>query len=274
VVLLQVERLTAGYTQLPVVQDVTIRAQAGSLVSIIGPNGSGKSTLLKAIMGFLKPMSGSVTVEDRDVTGWAPHRIVRGGAGYVPQLSNIFVSLTVEENLEMGGFTYAADVRTRMEEVLQTLPDLLAARKKKAGELSGGQRNLLGVARALMIEPKVVLVDEPTAGLAPANSRRIWDELLRISAAGKAVVVVEQNVDLALRNSTWTYVLVAGKNRLEGPSESVMQEDLHGIFLGHEPTDGPGVAREQPPSTKPVVTPQLPSNTVTDSEEVKKWSAG
>lgn len=273
-VLLQVERLTAGYTQLPVVQDVTIRAEAGSLVSIIGPNGSGKSTLLKAIMGFLKPMSGSVTVDARNVTGWAPHRIVRGGTGYVPQLSNIFVSLTVEENLEMGGFTYGADVRSRMEQVLQTLPDLLTARKKKAGELSGGQRNLLGVARALMIEPKVVLVDEPTAGLAPANSRRIWDELLRISAAGKAVVVVEQNVDLALRNSTWTYVLVAGKNRLEGPSEAVMQEDLHGIFLGHEPTDDSRTATEQPPMTTPALNPHLPSNTVTDSEEVKKWSAG
>jgi ABC-type branched-subunit amino acid transport system ATPase component len=266
--LLQVESLTAGYTRLPVVQSVRVRAEAGAVVSIIGPNGSGKSTLLKAIMGFLKPTAGAVTLDGDNVTGWASHRIVRRGAGYVPQLSNIFVSLTVEENLEMGGFTYAGDVRARMEQVLGTFPDLQDARKKKAGELSGGQRNLLGVARALMLEPKVVLVDEPTAGLAPANSKRIWEQLLRVSEAGAAVVVVEQNVDLALRNSTWTYVLVAGQNRFDGPSAAVLQEDLHGMFLGNQPHNGPGPERALPTPAAPVPTTEPPINSARNSEEV------
>jgi ABC-type branched-subunit amino acid transport system ATPase component len=247
VALLKVESLTAGYGPLPVIHEIGIKAEPGSIVAIIGPNGSGKSTLLKAIMGLLKPMAGRVEADGVDVTGWKSHRIVSSGIGYVPQLNNVFVSLNVVENLEMGAFSYRGNIRSRIEKVLASFPDLAAARSKKAGALSGGQRNLLGVARALMLEPKVVLVDEPTAGLAPANSRRVWEALVNIAAAGTAVVVVEQNVDMALERADWAYVLVAGRNRLDGRAEVVKGHDLHALFLGQaEPSASNGHGVQEP----------------------------
>jgi ABC-type branched-subunit amino acid transport system ATPase component len=246
--LLKVDALTAGYSQLPVIHEVAIRAEPGSIVAILGPNGSGKSTLLKAIMGLLKPMSGRVESDGRDVTGWPSHRIVSSGIGYVPQFNNVFVSLTVVENLEMGAFTYRGNVRSRIETVLASFPDLAAARAKKAGALSGGQRNLLGVARALMLDPKVVLVDEPTAGLAPANSRRVWEALVKIAQSGTAVVVVEQNVDMALEQAGQAYVLVAGRNRLDGSANEVKAHDLHAIFLGQAESPGPNGQRSTAPN--------------------------
>jgi ABC-type branched-subunit amino acid transport system ATPase component len=234
--LLNVEALTAGYTQLPVITGIGLRAEAGSIVAIVGPNGSGKSTLLKAIIGLLKPMSGRVEADGQDLTGWPTHRIVSRGIGYVPQFNNVFVSLNIVENLEMGAFSFSGDPRPRVEKVLESFPDLAAARTKKAGALSGGQRNLLGVARALMLEPKVILVDEPTAGLAPKNSARVWEALTKIAAGGTAVVVVEQNVDMALGHAHRAYVMVAGRNRLDGTADEVRAHDLHAIFLGqHEP---------------------------------------
>jgi ABC-type branched-subunit amino acid transport system ATPase component len=253
--LLQVDALTAGYTRLPVTHEVTIRAEAGAIVAILGPNGSGKSTLLKAMSGILKPMTGKVTVAGTDMTGWASYRIARGGVGYVPQLNSVFPSLTIVENLEMGGFTHRGDLRSRIDLVLDSFPDLAAARRKKAGELSGGQRNILGVARALMLDPKVILVDEPTAGLAPANAWRMWDELIKIAKTGAAVVVVEQNVDVALRGSQWAYVLVAGRNRLDGASESLINEDLHSVFLG-----------QQVQATRPPMVAGDPSRSIPSAE--------
>jgi branched-chain amino acid transport system ATP-binding protein len=230
--LLNVESLTAGYTQLPVIHGIGLQAEAGSIVAIVGPNGSGKSTLLKAIIGLLKPMSGHVHADGQDLTGWPTHKIVSRGIGYVPQFNNVFVSLNIVENLEMGAFSFAGDSKPRVERVLASFPDLAAARSKKAGALSGGQRNLLGVARALMLEPKVILVDEPTAGLAPQNSKRVWEALTKIAAEGTAVVVVEQNVDMALDHADRAYVMVAGRNRLNGSATEVRAHDLHAIFLG------------------------------------------
>jgi ABC-type branched-subunit amino acid transport system ATPase component len=253
--LLQVDRLTAGYTRLPVTHEVSIRAEAKSIVAVLGPNGSGKSTLLKAMAGLLKPMSGSVIVDGTDMSGWPAYRIARSGVGYVPQLSNVFPSLTIVENLEMGGYTLRGDVQSHVERVLDLFPDLAAGRRKKAGELSGGQRNLLGVARALMLDPKVLLVDEPTAGLAPGNASRMWEELIKIAQAGAAVVVVEQNVDVALRGSKWAYVLVTGTNRLDGPSSEVIDADLHAIFLGQQAS---GVDRSAPQSLSNSATPVAP----------------
>jgi ABC-type branched-subunit amino acid transport system ATPase component len=215
-----------------------LKAEASTIVAIIGPNGSGKSTLLKAVIGLLKPMSGRVEADGQDVTGWPPHRIVARGIGYVPQFNNVFVSLNIVENLEMGAFTFSGDARPRIEKVLASFPDLAAARTKKAGALSGGQRNLLGVARALMLEPKVILVDEPTAGLAPKNSKRVWEALTSIAAAGTAVVVVEQNVDMALDHANYAYVMVAGRNRLDGSANEVRAHDLHAIFLGQNESTG------------------------------------
>jgi branched-chain amino acid transport system ATP-binding protein len=234
--LLRVEGLTAGYTQLPVIQDLSLECRPGSIVTILGPNGSGKSTLLKTAVGLLKPMAGSVRVGDTDITGWKPFKVARSGVGYVPQMSNVFVSLTVLENLEMGAFSIRGDVRERIREVLDAFPDLADAIGKKAGQLSGGQRNLLGVARALMLRPQVILVDEPTAGLAPNNTKRIWDGLSQIAKGGTAVVVAEQNVDVALAHADRAYVLVAGRTKLEGPAAAAREADLHAMFLGQEPS--------------------------------------
>jgi ABC-type branched-subunit amino acid transport system ATPase component len=230
--LLEVDGLTAGYGSLPVVQSVSIRAEAGSITAVIGPNGSGKSTLLKAIIGLLRLSSGRVRLEGKDITGWRPYQIAREGLGYVPQLSGIFPSLTVIENLEMGAVAAAQRNRPTVDHVLADFPDLKAAGTKRAGQLSGGQRNLLGVARALMMAPKAILVDEPTAGLAPANAERVWQQLERISSRGLAVLVVEQNVDAALARSQWSYVMANGGTQLEGPSKEIALPKLDDIFLG------------------------------------------
>ncbi|MEA2683708.1 MAG: branched-chain amino acid transport system ATP-binding protein [Chloroflexota bacterium] len=237
--MLRVDRLTAGYSLLPIINEVSVASRDAAIVSVIGPNGSGKSTLLKAMIGLLKPMSGTVVLGDLDIAGWTPHKIVRQGVGYVPQNNSVFPSLSIVENLEMGAFARTDDIGPKVEKVLDSFPDLKAATKKKAGDLSVGQRNLLGVARALMLDPKVILVDEPTAGLAPQNADRIWQQLHMIASDGAAVIVVEQNVDKALEHSEWAYVMVAGRNRLDGPSADVAREDLRAIFLGQN--EGPAL---------------------------------
>jgi ABC-type branched-subunit amino acid transport system ATPase component len=234
---LRVEGLAAGYSEIPVVRDVTIEAGGGSTVCVLGPNGSGKSTLLKAIVGLLKVTAGRVAVSGNDVTGLPVHEVVRQGVGYVPQSKNVFPSLSVVENLEMGAFVRDGVVDGLVEEVLDKFPDLKDARKKAAGNLSGGQKNLLGLARALMLDPAVILVDEPTAGLSPSNAARIWQQLSAIAAAGTSVVVVEQNADVALEHSDWCYVLVAGTVRLSSVARSVAPEVLTELFLGGVTSD-------------------------------------
>ncbi|HXT36310.1 MAG TPA: ABC transporter ATP-binding protein [Chloroflexota bacterium] len=232
---LVVEELTAGYNRLPVASDVSLRAEAGSVTALIGPNGAGKSTILKAIFGVLRPMGGSVALAGRALTGWPAYRIAQAGMGYVPQVNNVFPTLSVAENLEMGAYTRTGDIRSRMSQVFDMFPDLKQAARRQAGELSGGQRNMLGMARALMLDPRVLLLDEPTAGLAPIYVERIWDRVRAIAATGTGVVVVEQNVDLALTHADWAYVLIAGRNSLDGPAAQVMRKDLASIFLGQAP---------------------------------------
>ena len=229
---LRIDSLTAGYSQVPVVREVTLTVGGGSIVSVLGSNGSGKSTLLKATMGLLSVASGRVTVGDKVVSGLRPHKIVREGVGYVPQSKNVFPSLSVVENLEMGAFVRTGDVAAAIEDVLDKFPDLKDARRKVAGNLSGGQKNLLGLARALMLGPSVILVDEPTAGLSVRNSDRIWQQLLAIAADGTSVLVVEQNADVALEHSDWCYVLVAGEVRLSSAASTVDAEVLNDLFLG------------------------------------------
>jgi ABC-type branched-subunit amino acid transport system ATPase component len=232
--------LTAGYSKVPVVQDVDVEAEPGHVVAIVGPNGAGKSTMLKAMFGLLRNSSGSIRLAGEEIGGWPAFRIARSGMAYVPQVINVFTNLSVVENLEMGGYTLKSGTARRVEEVLEIFPDLNTARTKKAGNLSGGQRNMLGMARALMLEPKVVLLDEPTAGLSPAYTGVVWDQIRRVAALGTGVVVVEQNVDLAVKNADWVYVLVAGRNRLDGPAPAVGNEDLPSIFLGGGVTDFKG----------------------------------
>ncbi len=220
---LRAEGITAGYSHVPVVRDLAVRAESGRVVAILGPNGSGKSTFMKALTGQLRLAGGSVWVGAKEVTGLPAHKIARSGLGYVPQVANVFPSLTVVENLEMGGYTRKHGVKERIGEVLEIFPDLSKARMKRAGALSGGQRNLLGI---------VVLLDEPTAGLSPAYTQIVWEQVKRIAASGAAVVVVEQNVDLALDAADWIYLLVDGRNHLEGTPGEVKAHDISAIFLG------------------------------------------
>jgi ABC-type branched-subunit amino acid transport system ATPase component len=230
--ILDVIDIEAGYGTLPILQGVCLSARPGSLVAVLGPNGSGKSTLLKTVIGLLKPTRGQVRLDGTDMAGLPPHIVARRGIGYVPQIQNVFWSLTVRENLELGGATLGANAGARLEGILTSFPDLAAASKKRAGTLSGGQRNILGVARALMLDPKVLLVDEPTAGLSPTNADLVWDALETVARSNTAVVVVEQSVDAALSRVDSGYVLTAGRNRLHGTAAELREADLESIFLG------------------------------------------
>lgn len=240
---LQVENLTAGYTAVPIVSDVHLSAEPERILAVVGPNGAGKSTMLKAVCGLLRNVSGRVVVDGQDVRGWRPHLIARRGIAYVPQVANIFPSLTVTENLEIGGYVARREIRSRTAGVFEVFPDLRRAARQKASNLSGGQRNMLAMARALMLAPKVVLLDEPTAGLAPIYVGTVWKLVQRVAASGAAVVVVEQNVDLALRHAHTVAVLVNGRNRLQGTPDEVRQQDLSAIFLGTGATP-PGSSAE------------------------------
>lgn len=230
---LSAEGITAGYGPVPIVHEASLRAEAGQIVAVLGPNGAGKSTLLKAIFGYLKPRSGRVLLRGADVTGLAPEALVSRGAGYVPQVGNVFPSLTVRENLEMGAYLRRGGVRERLDAVLAIFPDLGKALERRAGTLSGGQRSMLAMGRGLMLDPAVLLLDEPTAGLAPEYTGEVWRQMKRIAAAGTAVVVVEQNATAALQSADWAYVLVAGRNRHDDRAAALLDNpDLGRMFLG------------------------------------------
>jgi ABC-type branched-subunit amino acid transport system ATPase component len=238
---LHVEGITGGYGKTPIVQDVSIGAEAGKIVTLIGPNGAGKSTFLKVIAGVLPATTGSVKVEGREIANLPANRVARLGLAYVPQEANVFPTLTIRENLEMGGFILRGELGHRIVHLYELFPDLKAAERKKAGNLSGGQRNMLAMARALMLDPKVLLLDEPTAGLSPIYTDVVWQKVHAIADTGTAVVVVEQNVERAVANSDWVYVLVAGRNRVEGTPDHLGTLDLPAIFLGKKGENVPGV---------------------------------
>ena len=246
---LQVDGMTGGYGKNTIVQEVSVRARPGQVVSIVGPNGAGKSTFLKLVAGVLSPLAGSVVVDGKQLANLPANRIARMGLAYVPQEANVFPTLTIKENLEMGGFILRGDLSARIHHLFELFPDLEAATKKKAGQLSGGQRNMLAMARALMLDPKVLLLDEPTAGLSPIYTDVVWQKVRAIAQSGTAVVVVEQNVERAIANSDWVYVLVAGRNRVDGTAEQMRALDLPAIFLGKK---GGGEPREpdQSPATE------------------------
>ncbi len=243
--ILVVEHMVGGYGKIPVVQDVSLRAKQGQIVTIVGPNGAGKSTFMKLMAGVLHPMSGNVQLASKNVTNLPANLMTREGLAYVPQENNVFPRMTIKENLEMGGFILSGDLNARIAELYTLFPDLEAAGTKKAGQLSGGQRNMLAMARALMLDPKVLLLDEPTAGLSPLYTDVVWQKVHEIVAKGTTVVVVEQNVDRAVANSDWVYVLVAGRNRVDGTPEAMRALDLSAIFLGKKGADStPAVSLE------------------------------
>jgi ABC-type branched-subunit amino acid transport system ATPase component len=232
VIYLEATDITAGYGRLPIVHEVSIRAESGKVTALIGPNGAGKSTFLKAICGLMPSMTGHVQLIGKEVSGFRPHRLARAGMAYVPQVNNVFSSLSIKENLELGALAATKGQSSRMQEVLELFPDLATAQSKAGGDLSGGQRNMLGIARALMIEPKVLLLDEPTAGLAPLVANTLWDRIGAIARTGTAVVIVEQNVDALMEHAHWLYVLVAGRVRFQGAPAEITRDRVVQLFLG------------------------------------------
>jgi len=232
---LAAEHVTAGYGGNPIIHEVSITVGPGEVVSIVGPNGSGKSTLLKSLVGIVEILAGSVTVGERDVTHWAPEEVARIGVGYVPQVDDVFAPLTVRENLEMGGYLLRpADVGARIDYVIELFPQLGRMLRRRAGKLSGGERKMLAMARALMLEPAVVLLDEPTANLAPAIAHTVLSEhVRRLAVTGASVLVVEQRARAVLEISDRTYVLGGGRLRMEGtPAELASSEAFVESFLG------------------------------------------
>ncbi len=231
--LLQVREVVSGYGETEILHGVSIAVDEGEIVTIIGPNGSGKSTLLKTIIGLVEAKKGRVSFRGEDITGVAPESIVRKGISYVPQSSNVFPSLTIHENLEMGAFVRTDDFRQRIAEIYDLFPDLAERPRERAGRLSGGQRQMLALARALMLDPVLLLLDEPSAGLAPNLVTLVLDKILGINRTGVAIVLVEQNAQQALKLSSRGYVLASGQNQLEDRGEKLLENpEVARLYLG------------------------------------------
>jgi|HubBroStandDraft_6_1064221.scaffolds.fasta_scaffold129274_2 ABC-type branched-subunit amino acid transport system ATPase component len=232
---LVISDLTAGYGGPPIIEGVGLEARPGAITAVVGPNGAGKSTLLKTIAGVIRPSRGEIRVCGQVTTGLTADRLVQRGMAYVPQVANVFPSLTVFENLEMGAYTSKSSsaVRARIEELYELFPDLRLAARRPAKTLSGGQRNMLAMARGLMSRPKVLLVDEPTAGMAPKFESAVWEHIVQVRQTGVAVVVVEQNTRRTLSHADWAYVLVLGRNRLSGPPAQLLDdEEVVALYIG------------------------------------------
>jgi ABC-type branched-subunit amino acid transport system ATPase component len=233
VALLTVEGLTTGYGEMEVLRSVSLRVLPGSIVSIIGPNGAGKSTAMKAVFGLLRPWQGSIRFGDREIGALSPDRIVRLGMCYVPQTDNVFPSLTVEENLEMGAFVLAGPTKERKERVYELFPRLAERRRQRAGKMSGGERQMVAMGRALMLDPQLLLLDEPSAGLAPLLVDMIFDKIREVNATGVAVLMVEQNAKKSLQLADHAYVLVGGENRIDGAGADLLEDpDVGRLYLG------------------------------------------
>jgi ABC-type branched-subunit amino acid transport system ATPase component len=242
---LRLTDVAAGYGGAPIVSEVNISVGPGEVVSIIGPNGAGKSTLLKAVTGRLPVANGTVTFGDRDITNMRGHLLARMGLGFVPQTRDVFDTLTVTENLEMGGYLLTKQQLTaRTDAVLSTFPALADMRTRTASKLSGGERKMLAVARVLMLEPKMLVLDEPTSNLSPDLSRSVLrDQVRRLADTGTSVLLVEQKAFEALGVSDWAYILVAGRVELAGPaSEILARPDIREVFLGQSARDAPARA--------------------------------
>jgi branched-chain amino acid transport system ATP-binding protein len=232
--ILSLNDITAGYGgDAPILHGVSLSLEPGEIVSIIGPNGAGKSTAMKAVFGMLDMRGGSVVLDDEDITGEAPEKVVARGVCFVPQTDNVFPNLSVEENLEMGAYILNGPIDEPLNHVYDLFPPLLEKRRQAAGTLSGGQRQMVAMGRALMLSPKVLMLDEPTAGLSPKYAQEIFDLVLRVNAAGTPVLMVEQNAKQALAISHRGYVLVDGQNRHEGTGKDLIADrEVAEMFLG------------------------------------------
>ena len=223
-VALEIENLYVGYYEdLNILQGVDVKVQRAKITTILGANGVGKSTLLKAIYGFLKPNQGRVLLEGKNVTGVPTHRLIDLGLAYIPQHPGIFRWMSIEENLEMGAYTFRNDkarIERKKEEIYARFPVLKERRKSLAGKLSGGQQRMVEVGRTLMTDPSVMLVDEPTAGLAKLLSEEVYDMLVGLKNSGITILLVDQEILQALKVADYVYVLELGRNKYEGPVEA------------------------------------------------------
>jgi len=226
--------MTCGYGGADIIHDCDLTVERGEIAVVVGPNGAGKSTAMKAVFGMLELREGTVTLDGRDITGLAPQDRVPAGMAFVPQNRNVFVSLTVEENLEMGAFIRDDDeIEDTKEQVFGLFPILSEKRDQPAGELSGGQRQQVAVGRALMTRPDLLMLDEPTAGVAPIVVDELFDRILEIARTGVAILMVEQNARQALEIADHGFVLVQGRNRFTDTGEALLaNEDVRRSFLG------------------------------------------
>lgn len=232
-IILEAQGVTAGYSEIDILHDVAIMVKSGQIVSVIGPNGAGKSTLLKTIFGILKPRQGTIMLKGAEITGLKPDKVARRGISYVPQVDNVFPSMTIQENLEMGAFIRSDDYNRRIEEIYELFPVLGERRKQKAGQLSGGQRQMVAMGRALMLDPQLLLLDEPSAGLAPNLVDMIFEKIKDINVTGVAIIIVEQNAREALKMADHGYVLAMGRNVLDDSGRALLaNEQIGKLYLG------------------------------------------
>ena len=225
--------MTGGYGGADILKGCTISVESGEIAVIVGPNGAGKSTAMKAMFGMLDLRAGSVLLNGEDITSLPPQHRVQRGMGFVPQTQNVFTSMTVEENLEMGGFIRGDDFSDTIEEIYNLFPVLREKRAQPAGELSGGQRQQVAVGRALMTQPKVLMLDEPTAGVSPIVMDELFDRIIDVARTGIAILMVEQNAKQALAIADRGYVLVQGENRYTDSGAALLANpDVRRAFLG------------------------------------------
>jgi branched-chain amino acid transport system ATP-binding protein len=230
---LEVADLDAGYGDLQILSGVDMTVAVGEYVTIVGPNGAGKSTVMKTVLGLATYMGGAVRLHGESIQGAATDEIIREGISYVPQTDNLFPTMTVRENLEMGAYIYDEVPADRIEDVFDRFPILEERQRQRAGTMSGGQQQMLAMGSALMVDPDVLLLDEPSAGLAPDLVDRMFDRIDEINDAGTAVLMVEQNATEALQRSDRGYVLVNGENAYEGPGRELLEDrEVRQRFLG------------------------------------------
>ncbi|WP_025771446.1 ABC transporter ATP-binding protein [Thioalkalivibrio sp. HK1] len=248
---LEFQGISGGYGGSEIIHDISIRVGAGEIVTLIGPNGAGKSSVMNATFGQLQINGGRILLKGEEITGIAPEQAVRRGISYVPQVSNVFPNLTVQENLEIGAWIRRDDFRPRMEEMFALFPPLSERRRIPAGALSGGQRQMAAMAKALMVDPEILLLDEPTAGLSPRFRGEIFAVVRKVNARGIPILMVEQNARQALGIADRGYVLVDGHCRMEGSGKDLLANpEVGAMFLGRradeETSPAPNPGSEAP----------------------------
>lgn len=232
--LLEVNNIFTGYGSTEIIHGISINVEKKEIVTIIGPNGSGKSTLLKAIMGYLEIYKGKISFDGKSITHLRTAERARMGMAYVPQLENVFPSLTVQETVEMGGYALGKrEMKEGLESMYELFPVLREKKDMKVATMSGGQRQMLAMARAFMVRPKLMILDEPSAGLSPKVSEEIFEKILEIVASGTSMIIVEQDAEQSLAISNRGYVLAMGETAFDGPAETILKhEKIREAYLG------------------------------------------